>query len=133
MMMCDVLCRISSHRRSDHILVCLLQMVKGTNVYGILRAPRSASTESLVLSVPCSEGQNNNQAVGLLLSLASYFRGQIYWAKDIIFLVNEHDLIGMEAWLEGYHDVNVTEIKSSVMMGRAGGRHSGSHIPGDEQ
>lgn len=95
-------------------------MVKGTNVYGILRAPRAASTESLVLSVPCSEGQNNNQAVGLLLSLASYFRGQIYWAKDIIFLVNEHDLIGMEAWLEGYHDVNVTEIKSSVMMGRAG-------------
>ncbi|XP_063777229.1 glycosylphosphatidylinositol anchor attachment 1 protein isoform X2 [Pseudophryne corroboree] len=95
-------------------------MVKGTNVYGILRAPRAASTESLVLSVPCSEGQNNNQAVGLLLSLASYFRGQIYWAKDIIFLVNEHDLIGMEAWLEGYHDVNVTEITSSVMMGRAG-------------
>ncbi|XP_072007177.1 glycosylphosphatidylinositol anchor attachment 1 protein [Engystomops pustulosus] len=95
-------------------------MVKGTNVYGILRAPRAASTESLVLSVPCSEGNNNNQAVGLLLSLASYFRGQIYWAKDIIFLVNEHDLIGMEAWLEGYHDVNVTEIKSSVMMGRAG-------------
>lgn len=34
--------------------------------------------------------------------------GQIYWAKDIIFLVNEHDLIGMEAWLEAYHDVNVT-------------------------
>ncbi|KAE8599868.1 hypothetical protein XENTR_v10017373 [Xenopus tropicalis] len=95
-------------------------MVKGTNVYGILRAPRAASTESLVLSVPCSEGQNNNQAVGLLLALASYFRGQIYWAKDIIFLVNEHDLIGMEAWLEGYHDVNVTEIKSSVMLGRAG-------------
>ncbi|XP_056378849.1 glycosylphosphatidylinositol anchor attachment 1 protein [Hyla sarda] len=95
-------------------------LVKGTNVYGILRAPRAASTESLVLSVPCSEGQNNNQAVGLLLSLASYFRGQIYWAKDIIFLVNEHDLIGMEAWLEGYHDVNITEIRSSVMMGRAG-------------
>ncbi|XP_053571948.1 glycosylphosphatidylinositol anchor attachment 1 protein [Bombina bombina] len=95
-------------------------MVKGTNVYGILRAPRAASTESLVLSVPCSEGQNNNQAVGLLLALASYFRGQIYWAKDIIFLVNEHDLIGMEAWLEGYHDVNVTEVKSSVMVGRAG-------------
>ncbi|XP_053322554.1 glycosylphosphatidylinositol anchor attachment 1 protein isoform X2 [Spea bombifrons] len=95
-------------------------MVKGTNVYGILRAPRTASTESLVLSVPCSEGQNNHQAAGLLLALASYFRGQIYWAKDIIFLVNEHDLIGMEAWLEGYHDVNVTEIKSSVMMGRAG-------------
>ncbi|XP_066482193.1 glycosylphosphatidylinositol anchor attachment 1 protein [Tiliqua scincoides] len=95
-------------------------MVKGTNVYGILRAPRAASTESLVLSVPCSEGQHNNQAVGLMLALASHFRGQIYWAKDIIFLVNEHDLIGMEAWLEAYHDVNVTEVLSSGMLGRAG-------------
>uniref|UniRef100_A0A8C3J917 GPI-anchor transamidase component GPAA1 n=1 Tax=Calidris pygmaea TaxID=425635 RepID=A0A8C3J917_9CHAR len=95
-------------------------MVKGTNVYGILRAPRAASTEALVLSVPCSEGPHNNQAVGLMLALASYFRGQIYWAKDIIFLVNEHDLLGMEAWLEAYHDVNLTEIQSSGTLGRAG-------------
>lgn len=34
--------------------------------------------------------------------------GQIYWAKDIIFLVTEHDLLGTEAWLEAYHDINVT-------------------------
>lgn len=34
--------------------------------------------------------------------------GQIFWAKDIIFLVNEHDLIGMQAWLEGYHHTNTT-------------------------
>ncbi|XP_077127235.1 GPI-anchor transamidase component GPAA1-like isoform X7 [Ranitomeya variabilis] len=92
-------------------------MVKGNNVYDILRPPRATSTESLVLSVPCSEGQNNNQAVGLLLALASYFQGQIYWARDNIFLVNEHDLISTEAWLEGYHDVNVTDMQSPVMMG----------------
>lgn len=36
------------------------------------------------------------------------FLGQIHWAKDIIFLVNEHDLIGMQAWLEGYHHTNTT-------------------------
>ncbi|NXF42332.1 GPAA1 protein, partial [Nyctibius bracteatus] len=46
--------------------------------------------------------------------------GQIYWAKDIIFLVNEHDLLGMEAWLEGYHDVNLTGIRSEGTLGRAG-------------
>ncbi|NWX13617.1 GPAA1 protein, partial [Aegotheles bennettii] len=95
-------------------------MVKGTNVYGILRAPRAASTEALVLSVPCSEGPHNNQAVGLMLALAAHFRGQIYWAKDIIFLVNEHDLLGMEAWLEAYHDINLTEVQSSGALGRAG-------------
>ncbi|NWW98676.1 GPAA1 protein, partial [Caloenas nicobarica] len=46
--------------------------------------------------------------------------GQIYWAKDIIFLVNEHDLLGMEAWLEAYHGVNLTEVRSSGTPGRAG-------------
>ncbi|XP_059496746.1 glycosylphosphatidylinositol anchor attachment 1 protein isoform X2 [Stegostoma tigrinum] len=94
-------------------------MVKGTNVYGILRASRAASTESIVLSTPVGIRQNS-QAAGLLLALASYFRGQIHWAKDIVFLFNEHDMIGMEAWLEAYHDVNVTDINSSVMEGRAG-------------
>uniref|UniRef100_A0A8C5L7J6 GPI-anchor transamidase component GPAA1 n=1 Tax=Jaculus jaculus TaxID=51337 RepID=A0A8C5L7J6_JACJA len=95
-------------------------MVLGTNVYGILRAPRAASTESLVLTVPCGPGSTNSQAVGLMLALAAHFRGQIYWAKDIIFLVTEHDLLGTEAWLEAYHDVNVTGIQSSPLQGRAG-------------
>ncbi|KAF3699415.1 Glycosylphosphatidylinositol anchor attachment 1 protein [Channa argus] len=95
-------------------------LVKGTNVYGILRAPRAPRTEALVLSAPCSPGDNNNQAVGLLLGLAQYFRNQIYWAKDIIFLVNEHDLIGMQAWLEGYHHTNTTGMDWSPLQGRGG-------------
>ncbi|XP_040847576.1 glycosylphosphatidylinositol anchor attachment 1 protein isoform X3 [Ochotona curzoniae] len=95
-------------------------LVSGTNVYGILRAPRAASTEALVLTVPCGPDAANSQAVGLLLALAAHFRGQIYWAKDLIFLVTEHDLLGTEAWLEAYHDVNVTGVKSSPLEGRAG-------------
>eukprot|EP00069_Balaena_mysticetus_P012348 bmy_07580T0 len=95
-------------------------MVSGINVYGILRAPRAASTESLVLTVPCGPESTNSQAVGLMLALAAHFRGQIYWAKDIIFLVTEHDLLGSEAWLEGYHDINVTGMQSSPLQGRAG-------------
>lgn len=95
-------------------------IVKGTNVYGILRAPRAPRTEALVLSAPCSPSDGNNQAVGLLLGLAQYFRNQIYWAKDIIFLVNEHDLIGMQAWLEGYHHTNTTGMSWSPLQGRGG-------------
>ncbi|XP_073705029.1 glycosylphosphatidylinositol anchor attachment 1 protein [Garra rufa] len=95
-------------------------MVHGTNVYGILRAPRAPRTEALVITAPCSPGNSNNQAVGLLLALAQYFRNQIYWAKDIIFLVNEHDLIGMQAWLEGYHHTNITGMDYSPLQGRAG-------------
>ncbi|XP_061550373.1 glycosylphosphatidylinositol anchor attachment 1 protein [Phycodurus eques] len=95
-------------------------LVKGTNVYGILRSPRAPRTEALVLTAPCSQGNANNQAVGLLLVLAQYFRNQVYWAKDIIFLVNEHDLIGMQAWLEGYHHTNTTGMHWSPLQGRGG-------------
>lgn len=95
-------------------------MVKGTNVYGILRAPRAPRTEALVLTAPCSPGNENNQAVGILLGLAQFFRSQIFWAKDIIFLVNEHDLIGMQAWLEGYHHTNTTGMDWSPLRGRGG-------------
>ena len=28
---------------------------------------------------------------------------QKYWAKDIIFLVSEHEQLGVQAWLEAYH------------------------------
>ncbi|KAM7037122.1 LOW QUALITY PROTEIN: glycosylphosphatidylinositol anchor attachment 1 protein [Passerculus sandwichensis] len=95
-------------------------LVRGTNVFGVLRAPRAASTEALLLLVPCSEGSKNNQAVGLLLALAEFCRGQVYWAKDLIFLVTEHDLLGTQAWLEAYHDVNLTDIHSGGVPGRAG-------------
>ena len=53
-----------------------MQMVSGINVYGILRAPRAASTESLVLTVPCGPESTNSQAVGLMLALAAHFRGE---------------------------------------------------------
>ena len=31
------------------------------------------------------------------------FSEQVYWAKDIIFLVTEHEQLGTQAWLEAYH------------------------------
>ena len=32
--------------------------------------------------------------------------GQPYWSKDIIFVVSDHEQIGMQAWLDGYHQVD---------------------------
>ena len=29
--------------------------------------------------------------------------GASYWSRDIIFLVTEHEQLGIEAWLEAYH------------------------------
>ena len=49
--------------------------------------------------------------------------GQKYWAKDVIFLVTEHEQLGIQAWLEAYH--KTTSGRSGVldhgdMMGRGG-------------
>ncbi len=79
----------------------------GRNVYAILRAPRASSTEALVFSVPYrppnSLENTNDVGVAVLLACAKFFRKQYYWAKDVIFLVTEHEQLGMQAWLESYH------------------------------
>lgn len=83
------------------------QVFKGTNVYGILRAPRTSSLEALVVTAPyrsLSNHQKGTEAgIALMLAFAQFARPQKYWAKDIIFLITEHEQLGMQAWLEAYH------------------------------
>uniref|UniRef100_A0A8C4QZ97 Glycosylphosphatidylinositol anchor attachment 1 n=1 Tax=Eptatretus burgeri TaxID=7764 RepID=A0A8C4QZ97_EPTBU len=95
--------------------------VRGTNVQGVVRARRAASTEALVLHVPFLP-EANDQAMGLALSLAAHFRKQVYWAKDLIVLVTEHDLLGIQAWLGAYHGINLTSlgVRSSELGGYCG-------------
>ncbi|XP_025204359.1 glycosylphosphatidylinositol anchor attachment 1 protein [Melanaphis sacchari] len=99
----------------------------GRNVYGILRAPRSASIESIVLSVPyrapSSVFPSTLPGLAVMFQIAQFFRQQIYWAKDIIFLVTEHEQLGMQAWLEAYHGASCGSLgvlDSGKLSGRAG-------------
>ena len=50
--------------------------INGTNVYGILRAPRGDATEAIVLSASwtTSTGRVDVGGVALLMSLAGYFK-----------------------------------------------------------
>uniref|UniRef100_A0A1B6GEY6 GPI-anchor transamidase component GPAA1 n=1 Tax=Cuerna arida TaxID=1464854 RepID=A0A1B6GEY6_9HEMI len=97
----------------------------GKNVYGILRAPRSASTEAVVVTVPyrppASIHPTTAPGLALMLALAQFFRRQKYWAKDIIFLVTEHEQLGVQAWLEAYHDTPPTGVlEHGSLLGRGG-------------
>uniref|UniRef100_T1HBK5 Uncharacterized protein n=1 Tax=Rhodnius prolixus TaxID=13249 RepID=T1HBK5_RHOPR len=78
----------------------------GVNVYGIVRGGGSGN-EAMVLSVPFRSFESPHPTTGpglaLLLAITKYFRKQKYWAKDIIMLVTEYELLGMQAWLEAYH------------------------------
>lgn len=89
-----------------------VQKFTGRNVYGILRAPRGASTEAIVVSAPyrapTSAHLPTNAGLALMLALAQFCRRQKYWAKDIIFLVTEHEQLGVQAWLEAYHETPST-------------------------
>ena len=51
--------------------------ITGTNVYGILRAPRTARTEAVVLLIPFKLGSSGPfYELVLLLSLAEHFRSK---------------------------------------------------------
>lgn len=47
--------------------------------------------------------------------------GQKYWAKDIIFLITEHEQLGIQAWLDAYHGVT-SGSKGVLMAGDLSGR-----------
>lgn len=69
----------------------------GRNVYAILRALRSSSTEALVLSAPFrppfSLEPGTDVAVALILASAKFFRTQNYWAKACALISSDSLLI----------------------------------------
>ncbi|CAE1241658.1 GAA1 [Acanthosepion pharaonis] len=104
------------------------QNVPGQNVYAILRAPRASSTEAVVLSAPVRSQSmitksltDTSGGIALMLALTKFFKKQTYWSKDIIFLFTQHEHIGMQAWLDGYHQVQSSEyIFPGTVWGRSG-------------
>lgn len=103
------------------------QKFPGKNVYGIIRAPRAASTEALVLTVPyrpkTSVHPTTVPSIAIMLAFAKFAIKEKYWAKDLILLITEHEQLGMQAWLEAYHGVSCGTsgvLDSGDMKGRAG-------------
>lgn len=101
------------------------KVYQGKNVYGILRAPRTASTEAIVITVPyrppSSVHPEITYGIPLILAFADFARKQKYWAKDIIFLITEQEQLGMQAWLEAYHGYDDNPVlRSGSLDARAG-------------
>lgn len=88
------------------------QLYHGENMYAILRAPRASRTEAIVISVPfrnsVSPHGSTLPSIAAVLDLAKHFRRQLYWSKDIIFVITEHELVGLQAWLDAYHLVETS-------------------------
>jgi glycosylphosphatidylinositol transamidase len=86
---------------------------EGRNVYAIFRAARAPSTEAIVVSSPFRSKDSSHgttiPSVALMISLAKYVSNKNYWAKDLIFLVGDHELLGIQAWVNAYHNIPVRE------------------------
>ncbi|KAK2719626.1 hypothetical protein QYM36_005190 [Artemia franciscana] len=100
--------------------------LSGKNIYGILRARRHSSKESLVLAAPYRQTNSTftdtNGGIALMLALAKELRSASFLAKDIIFLISDHEYLGVQAWLEAYHRVapDAGLIYSEDLQFRAG-------------
>ncbi|KAF9052907.1 Gaa1-like protein [Panaeolus papilionaceus] len=85
--------------------------VTGTNSYAILSSPRHSGTEAMVISASWlsrmdeGNGTINIRGVAFVLALARFLKRYSYWAKDIVFVVSDGYLDGMQAWLRAYHGV----------------------------
>lgn len=97
----------------------------GKNLYSILRAPKVASTEALVISTPYRDFEsihdNTLPSIVLMIELAHLFRHSTYWSKDIIFLITEHENIGFQAWLDAYHGVSTSDYIISEKLKSSSG------------
>ncbi|GES81320.1 GPI transamidase component Gaa1 [Rhizophagus clarus] len=97
--------------------------IYGTNVYGIFNAPRADGTEALVLSAPwkSKDGETiNTNGIAAALSIVKFFKGYTYWSKDIILLITDGGEVGVQAWLESYHDHPRSVISSTPLFLRSG-------------
>ena len=63
--------------------------VSGQNTYGILRAGRSPSAESLVFSAPVG-ADDNTHGLAMMLSLAQYFKSEL---RALCLCYTQHSLI----------------------------------------
>ncbi|PPQ63089.1 hypothetical protein CVT24_005944 [Panaeolus cyanescens] len=100
--------------------------VNGTNAYAILPSARHSGTEAMVISaswlsrVDEGAGTVNIRGVSFVIALARFLKRYSYWAKDIIFVVSDGYLDGMQAWLGAYHGIQQKGLEREPLQHSSG-------------
>ncbi|KAI0086173.1 Gaa1-domain-containing protein [Irpex rosettiformis] len=91
--------------------------LNGTNAFAILSAPRASGAEAMIVSASriSMDGHLNLRGISTVLSLAAFLKGYSLWAKDLIFIVSDGYLDGMQAWLTAYHGLSQSNIISEPL------------------
>ncbi|PCH38174.1 Gaa1-domain-containing protein [Wolfiporia cocos MD-104 SS10] len=93
----------------------------GTNAYAIFSSPRASGTEAIVISASWlsrtgeGDGTLNLRGVSTVLSLASFLKGYSLWAKDLVFVISDGYLEGMQAWITAYHGATQPNLQAGSL------------------
>ncbi|OSD01536.1 Gaa1-domain-containing protein [Trametes coccinea BRFM310] len=100
--------------------------ISGTNAYGVLQAPRASGTEAIVISASWlsrtgeGDGTLNLRGVSTVLALAKYLKKYSLWAKDLVFVISDGYLDGMQAWISTYHGETQPNMRAEPLTLQSG-------------
>ncbi|KAJ7343284.1 GPI transamidase component Gaa1 [Mycena albidolilacea] len=95
--------------------------VEGTNTYAVLSSPRTSGTEAMVISASWISrigeggGTLNLRGVSTVLALANFLKRYSLWAKDIVFVISDNYVDGMQAWLNSYHGETQSNLQADEL------------------
>ncbi|KAH8826974.1 Gaa1-domain-containing protein [Flagelloscypha sp. PMI_526] len=82
----------------------------GTNAYALLSSPRTSGTEAMVISA--SWLSRTGEGDGTLNLRGRYS----HWSKDLVLVISDGYLDGMQAWLTQYHGVSQSNLKADSLV-----------------
>ncbi|KAF7338129.1 hypothetical protein MVEN_02037700 [Mycena venus] len=95
--------------------------LEGTNAYAVLSSPRTSGTEAMVISASWisrtgeGDGTLNLRGVSTVLALANFLKRYSLWAKDIVFVISDNYVDGMQAWLNAYHGETQSNLQADEL------------------
>ncbi|KAI6036310.1 Gaa1-like protein [Pisolithus microcarpus] len=94
-------------------------LLSGVNAYAIMASPRTPSSEAMVISATwrseVGKEPYNLRGISIVLALAAFLKNYSLWAKDIIFVIGDGYLDGMQAWLNAYHGTIPPNLETSLL------------------
>ncbi|KAJ2933795.1 hypothetical protein H1R20_g3313, partial [Candolleomyces eurysporus] len=98
----------------------------GANAYAVSSSPRASGNEAMVIAASWirrhdkGEEELNLRGISTVLALAKFLKGYSLWAKDIVFVVSDGYLDGMQAWLSAYHGATQSNLRADELPHSSG-------------
>ncbi|KAE9409536.1 Gaa1-domain-containing protein [Gymnopus androsaceus JB14] len=92
--------------------------VNGTNAYAMLSSPRVSGAEAMVISASWlsrtneGDGTLNLRGVATVLAFSKFVKQYSLWARDLIFVISDGYMDGMQAWLSAYHGETQSNLRA---------------------